>query len=64
MDAPDFDSLKLNYENALGRWIMTIRHLQELLATPTHSARSKDVWEQADFEHEDAQKLVKNAKRA
>jgi hypothetical protein len=38
--------------------------LQELLAQTTHSARSEDLWKQADFEQDEAQKAVKKARQA
>jgi hypothetical protein len=64
MESAELDKLKLDFENALQRWVLSIQHLQEVLAKTTHSARSEDVWEQADFEQDDAQKAVKKARQA
>ena len=63
MDTAELDDLKLNFERALDRWIRSIQHLQHVLAETSHSARSEDVWREADFEQEDAQKAVKAARQ-
>lgn len=63
MEYPELDRLRSNFEHALQRWVAAIQREQELLATSTHSARSEDVWREADFEQEDAQKAVKKAKQ-
>ena len=63
MDTAELDDLKLNFERALDRWIRSIQHLQHVLAETSHSARSEDVWREADFEQEDAQNAVKAARQ-
>ena len=62
MDTAELDNLKLNFERALERWIRSIQRLGDVLAQTSHSARAEDVWKQADFEQEDAQKAVKAAR--
>lgn len=64
MDTAELDNLKLNFERALARWATSIQRLQQVLAQTSHSARSEDVWREADFEQEDAQKAVKDARAA
>ena len=63
MEYPELDRLKSNFEAALQRWIAAIQREQELLASTTHSARSEDVWRQADFGQEEAQNAAKKAKQ-
>lgn len=64
MELAELDELKLNFERALERWVRSIQRLQELLAETSHSAKAEDVWRQADFEQEEAQKAVKAARQA
>ena len=63
METAELDDLKANFERALQRWQRSIQHLQQVLAETSHSARSEDIWEQADFEQEQAQKAVKDARQ-
>ena len=60
----ELDDLKLNFQRALERWVRSIQRLQEVLAQTSHSARAEDIWKQADFEQEDAQKGAKDAREA
>lgn len=64
MNTAELDGLKLTFENALQHWIQTIKQLQVLLAESKHTARSEDVWQQADFDQEEARKAVEEARRA
>jgi hypothetical protein len=64
MQAAELDELRLTFQRALERWVRSIQHLQDLLAKTSHSARSEDIWRQADFEQEAAQKTVKDAREA
>lgn len=64
MQTTELDGLKLNFENALQRWIVSIERFREVLAASTHSARSEDIWREADSEQEDAQTAVKKAREA
>jgi hypothetical protein len=64
MQTVELDGLKQNFERALERWVHSIQRLQEVLAETSHSARSEDVWRRADFEQDDAQKAVKDAREA
>ena len=64
METAELDDLKLNFQRALERWTLSIQRLQQVLAQTSHSARSEDVWREADFEQDDAQKAAKNARQA
>jgi hypothetical protein len=64
MEISELDDLKLNYGRALERWVRSIDRLREVLAETSHSARSEDIWRQADFEQDEAQKAVKDARQA
>ena len=64
MEIAELDDLKLKFQRTLERWIRSIQRLQQVLAETSHSARSEDIWRQADFEQEDAQKAVKEARQA
>lgn len=64
MDLRELDDLKQNFENALQHWIKMIQRLEHILANTSHSARSETVWEKADFDLDDAQNKVKEAKKA
>ena len=64
METAQLDDLKLTFERALERWLRSIERLQGVLAETSHSATSEDVWRQADFEQEEAQKAVKDARQA
>jgi hypothetical protein len=63
MESQELDRLRSNFEQALQRWVAAIQREQELLRTTTHSARSEDIWQQADFDQEDAQSAAKKAKQ-
>jgi CHASE3 domain sensor protein len=62
MEISELDDLKLNFQRALERWVRSIDRLREVLAETSHSARSEDIWRQADFEQDEAQKAVKDAR--
>lgn len=64
METAELDGLKLDFERALERWVRSIQRLREVLAETSHSARSEDIWRQADFEQDEAQKAVKDAREA
>jgi hypothetical protein len=64
METVELDGLKLSFERALERWVRSIQRLQEVLAETSHSARSEDIWRQADFEQDEAQKADKDAREA
>jgi hypothetical protein len=64
MEISELDDLKLNFQRALERWVRSIDRLREVLAETSHSARSEDIWRQADFEQDEAQKAVKDARQA
>jgi CHASE3 domain sensor protein len=64
MEISELDDLKLNFQRALEQWVRSIERLREVLAETSHSARSEDIWRQADFEQDEAQKAVKDAREA
>ena len=64
METAELDDLKLNFQRALERWILSVQRLQQVLAETSHSARSEDVWREADFEQEEAQQAAKTARQA
>lgn len=64
METAELDNLKLNFQRALEGWVCSIQRLQEVLTETSHSVRSEDIWRQADFAQEDAQKTVKDARQA
>ena len=59
----ELDELKAKFERALERWIRSIQRLEEVLAETSHSARSEDIWKEADFEQEAAQKAANEARK-
>lgn len=64
MEKAELDAYKRDFESALERWIRSIQNLQRVLAGTSHSAKSEDIWREADFEQEEAQKNVKAAREA
>jgi hypothetical protein len=64
MEAAELDDLKLNFQSPLERWVRSIQRLQDLLAETSHSAKSEDLWREADFEQEEAQKAVEDRRQA
>jgi hypothetical protein len=63
MDTSTLNDLKGRFESALQVWILKIQRLQEILRTTTHSARSEDIWEQADLDLTDAEDAVRKARQ-
>jgi hypothetical protein len=63
MESAELDRLKSHYQQVLRMWVTTIQREEELLASTTHSARSEDLRERADFDQEEAQSATQKAKR-
>lgn len=59
----ELDHLRFMYKAAVERWIEAIRQ-EEDLATPDHSMKAVEVWEQAGFKEEEAREQAKAAKEA
>ena len=63
IEPSDLDNLQAAYKAAVDRWVAAIR-AEEALATPDHSIRAWDLWEQAGFNAKDAQDQASVAKDA
>jgi len=61
MENADLDRLRLNYKEAVDKWVAAIR-AEEDLATPDHSMVAKEAWERANFTEEDARGTAKAAR--
>jgi hypothetical protein len=57
------DTLLLAYKTAVEKWIAAIRE-EEDFATPDHSMKEWELWDQADFREEDAREKAKAARQA
>ena len=63
IERSELDNLQAAYKEAADRWIAAIR-AEEALATPDHSIRAWDVWEQAGFKAKEAGEQADVAKEA
>jgi hypothetical protein len=60
MDKPDIDQLRLDYKNAVDKWVDAIR-AEEAAATPDHSMTAMERWDAYHFRERDAhQKVVES----
>jgi len=59
----DLDALLAAYKSAVEEWVATIRE-EENFATPDHSMKEWEVWDQAGFKEEDARDKAKEAREA
>ena len=59
----ELDQLRLAYKTAVDEWVAAIRE-EEGLATEDHSMIASELWDQACFREQDAQKLAIEAKEA
>ena len=57
------DSLLGAYKTAVEQWIAAIRE-EENFATPDHSMKEWEVWDQAGFREEEAREQEKAARQA
>jgi hypothetical protein len=58
----DLDSLLAAYKTAVEEWIGAI-HTEEDFATPDHSMKEWEVWDQAGFREEEARDKAKSARQ-
>jgi hypothetical protein len=63
MDDLDFDQLANSYKQAVDRWVEAIRK-EESLATPDHSMKQMEHWDDAGFQLHDAEAAAKKARDA
>jgi hypothetical protein len=59
----DLDQLRLAYKKAVDEWVAAIR-AEEALATPDHSMRAMEQWDDAHFREQDAQTKATDAREA
>lgn len=59
----DLDTLLANYKNAVDEWRAAIR-AEENFATPDHSMKEWELWDQAGFREEEARDKAKEARKA
>jgi hypothetical protein len=58
----ELDSLLAVYKTAVDEWRAAIK-VEEDLATPDHSMKEWDVWDQAGFKEEEAREKAKAARK-
>ena len=61
METPDFDQLLSQYKQAVDRWVETIQR-EESLATPDHSMKQMELWDDAGLKVHDAELAAKKAR--
>ena len=59
----ELDSLLAAYKTAVEEWKAAIRE-EEDFATPDHSMKEWEAWDQAEFKEEDAREKAKEARKA
>lgn len=59
----NFDQLQRSYTQAVDRWVEAIR-AEEALATPDHSMKEMELWDDANFKLQDAESVAKKARDA
>jgi len=59
----ELDSLLADYKAAVDEWKAAIR-AEEDFATPDHSMKEWEAWDQAGFKEEEARQKAKAARRA
>jgi hypothetical protein len=59
----ELDSLLAAYKTAVDEWREAIR-AEEDFATPDHSMKEWEAWDQADFKEDDAREKAKAARQA
>jgi hypothetical protein len=62
MENADLDRLRLNYKEAVDRWVAAIR-TEEDLATPDHSMIASEDWDRANFAEQDARDAAEKARQ-
>lgn len=63
MGNPEFDQLLKTYKEAVDRFVDAIRK-EESLANQDHSMIEMELWDDADFKVQDAEKVAKEARDA
>jgi hypothetical protein len=63
MSTDDLDQLRIDYKNAIDKWVDTIR-AEESLATPDHSITAMEQWDAAHFREHDAHAKATKAREA
>jgi hypothetical protein len=63
MSTPDLDQLRIDYKNAVDKWVDAIR-AEEALATPDHSITAMERWDDAHFREHDAHTKATQAREA
>lgn len=63
MSDEDLNQLRQIYLEAVDDWVQAIRS-EEALATPDHSMRAMEHWDDARFREQDAQKKAAEAREA
>jgi hypothetical protein len=63
MSKVDLDQLRVDYKNAVDKWVDTIR-AEESLATPDHSMIAMEQWDAAHFREHDAHTKVTESREA
>lgn len=61
MEKADLDRLRLNYKQAVDRWVSAIR-AEENLVGPDHSMIAKEEWDRANLAEEEARGASKEAR--
>jgi hypothetical protein len=59
----ELDELLAAYKTAVEEWVVAI-HKEEDFATPDHSMKEWEAWDQAGFKEEEARKKAKAARQA
>ena len=59
----ELDSLLSAYKTAVNEWIAAI-HTEEDFATPDHSMKEWEVWDQAGLKEDEAREKAKAARQA
>jgi hypothetical protein len=57
----ELDTLLVEYKAAVEQWVGSIRE-EESLATPDHSMKEWEAWDQAEFKEEEARNRAKAAR--
>ena len=63
MSKEDLDQLRLDYKNAVDRWVDAIR-AEEALAAPDHSMTAMENWDAAHLREHDAHSKATTAREA
>jgi hypothetical protein len=59
----ELDALLADYKAAVDEWVAAIRD-EEKCATPDHSMKEWNIWDEADVREEEARQKAKDARKA